>query len=51
MIPDMLFERGIHMVYCSRISDPDAFERGMIYDMNMEAVMESTQTQPTIQLA
>ncbi len=29
---------------------PDAFERGMIYDMNMEAVMQSTQTQQTIQL-
>jgi len=48
MIPDVLFERGVHMVYSSRISDPHAFERGMIYDMNMEAVMRSTQTQQTI---
>jgi len=48
MIPDVLFERGVHMVYSSRISDPAAFERGMIYDLNMEAVMQSTQTQQTI---
>jgi uncharacterized protein (DUF4213/DUF364 family) len=50
MIPDVLFERGIQMVHSSRISDPAAFERGMIYDMNMEAVMQNTQIQQTIQL-
>jgi uncharacterized protein (DUF4213/DUF364 family) len=48
MIPDVLLESGIHMVYSSRISDPNDFERGMIYDMNMEAVMQSTQIQQTI---
>jgi len=48
MIPDELFARGIHMVHSSRISDPAAFERGMIYDLNMEAVMQSTQKQQTI---
>ena len=48
MIPDVLFESGVHMVHSSRITDPHGFERGMIYDMNMEAVMQSTQTQQTI---
>jgi uncharacterized protein (DUF4213/DUF364 family) len=48
MIPDVLFASGVHMVHSSRISDADAFERGMIYDMNMEAVMQSTQKQQTI---
>jgi uncharacterized protein (DUF4213/DUF364 family) len=48
IIPDVLFERGIQMVFSSRISNAEAFERGMIYDLNMEAVMQSTQTQQTI---
>jgi len=48
IIPDELFARGVHMVHSSRISDPAAFEQGMIYDMNMEAVMQSTQKQQTI---
>ena len=51
MIPDVLFASGVHMVHSSRISDADAFERGMIYDMNMEAVMQSTQQQQTIRLS
>jgi uncharacterized protein (DUF4213/DUF364 family) len=48
IIPDVLFERGIQMVFSSRISNAEAFERGMMYDLNMEAVMQSTQTQQTI---
>jgi len=51
IIPDVLFDRGIHMVYSSWISDPQAFERGMIYDLNMEAVMQLTQKQQTIRPA
>jgi uncharacterized protein (DUF4213/DUF364 family) len=47
-IPDILFAHGVHMVHASRISDPAAFERGMINDMNMEAVMQGTQKQQTI---
>lgn len=35
-IPDVLFEHGVHMVHSSRISDPDAFERGMINDLKKE---------------
>ncbi|HTY61929.1 MAG TPA: DUF364 domain-containing protein [Acidobacteriota bacterium] len=49
MIPDELFAMGVHMVHSSRITDPAAFERGMIYDLNMEAVMQGTQKQQTIQ--
>jgi uncharacterized protein (DUF4213/DUF364 family) len=48
LIPDILFERGVHLVHSSRISDPAAFERGMVYDINMEAVMQRTQRQQTI---
>jgi uncharacterized protein len=48
MIPDEFFAAGVHRVFSSRISDPSAFERGMIYDMNMEAVMQGTQKQQTI---
>jgi len=47
-IPDVLFERGVHIVYSSRISDPESFEYGMMNDLNMEAVMQTTQTQQTI---
>jgi uncharacterized protein (DUF4213/DUF364 family) len=47
-IPDVLFEHGVHMVHSSRISDPHAFERGMINDLNMEAVMQRTQTMQAI---
>jgi hypothetical protein len=36
------------MVHSSRISDPDAFEHGMINDFNMEMVMQRTQMQQTI---
>jgi uncharacterized protein len=50
MIPDELFASGVHMVYSSRISDPAAFERGMMYDLNMEAVMQGTQTQQTVRM-
>jgi uncharacterized protein len=42
-IPDVLFERGVHMLHSSRITDPDAFDRSVVYDMNMEWVMQKTQ--------
>ncbi len=48
LIPDVLLAEGVHMVHSSRISDPAAFERGMMQDMNMEAVMQGTQKQQTI---
>jgi uncharacterized protein (DUF4213/DUF364 family) len=51
MIPDELFAGGVHMVHSSLISDASAFERGMIYDMNMEAVMQSTQQQQSISIS
>jgi hypothetical protein len=48
MIPDVLFAPGVHRVHSSRVSDPPAFERGMMDDMNMEAVMQSTQEHQAI---
>jgi uncharacterized protein (DUF4213/DUF364 family) len=48
MIPDVLFEKGVHIVQSSRISDPNALKHGMINDFNMEAVMQRTQTQQAI---
>lgn len=44
-IPDVLLARGVHLIHTSRVSDPQAFERGMLNDMNMEGVVRSTQTQ------
>jgi uncharacterized protein len=48
LIPDLLLAGGVHMVHSSRIVNPAAFERGMMNDMNMEAVMQATQTQQTV---
>ncbi len=47
-IPDVLFERGVHMIYSSRITDPDAFESGIPYAFNMESVIRETQKHQTI---
>jgi len=47
-IPDVLFERGVHMVHSSRITDPEAFDYSVIYDMNMESVMQRTQQFQTV---
>jgi uncharacterized protein (DUF4213/DUF364 family) len=48
MIPDVLLDRGVHMVHSSLICNPDTFELGLTYDLNMEAVMEETQRRQTI---
>jgi uncharacterized protein len=47
-IPDILFERGVHMIHSSRITDPDAFEVGIPYAFNMESVIRETQVHQTI---
>jgi uncharacterized protein len=47
-IPDVLFERGVHMIHSSRITDPDAFESGIPYSFNMESVIRQTQKHQTI---
>jgi uncharacterized protein len=47
-IPDVLFERGVHMLHSSRITDPEAFDRSVVYDMNMEWVMQKTQQHQTV---
>ncbi len=43
-IPDVLFERGVHLVQAHRISDPERFEEGMLEEMSLEAVVQRTQT-------
>jgi len=47
-IPDVLFERGVHMVQAHRVSDPRAFEEGMLEEMNLEATIQRTQTFQTL---
>lgn len=47
-IPDILFERGVHMIHSSRITDPEAFEAGIPYAFNMESVIRETQIYQTI---
>ena len=47
-IPDVMFERGVHMIHSSRIIDPDAFEAGIPYAFNMESVIRETQKHQTI---
>jgi uncharacterized protein (DUF4213/DUF364 family) len=47
-IPDVMFEHGVHMVHSSLISDPGAFEYGVLRELNMEQVMRQTQMQQTV---
>jgi uncharacterized protein (DUF4213/DUF364 family) len=48
-IPDVLFERGVDLVQAHRVSDPNAFEDGMLNEMNLEATIQRTQTFQTLQ--
>lgn len=48
LIPDVLLARGVHLIHTYRVSDPQAFERGMLNDLNMEGAVRSTQTQQTM---
>lgn len=43
IIPDVLFEYGVHLVQTYRISDRASFESGVLNDLNMEAVIHGTQ--------
>jgi uncharacterized protein len=47
-IPDILFERGVHMIHSSRITDPEAFEAGIPNAFNMESEIRATQKHQTI---
>jgi uncharacterized protein (DUF4213/DUF364 family) len=43
LIPEPLFARGIHAVMTYHVSDPARLEAGMLNDLNMEGVVQSTQ--------
>lgn len=50
-IPDVLFERGVHLVQAHHVSAPAAFEDAMLEEMNLEGVIQRTQTFQTLRLA
>jgi uncharacterized protein (DUF4213/DUF364 family) len=43
-IPDVLFERGVHLVQSHRVSDPRRYEEGVLEEMGLEPVVAKTQT-------
>jgi uncharacterized protein (DUF4213/DUF364 family) len=47
-IPDVLFERGVDYIHSHRMTDPEGFEKGLIKELNMERVLQSTQTMQAI---
>jgi uncharacterized protein (DUF4213/DUF364 family) len=48
MIPDVLMEQGVDAIHAHRVSDPAAFESGVLREMNMEAVIQRSQQSQTI---
>lgn len=48
LIPDVLFEKGVDYIHSHRIIDPAGFEKGVLNEMNMEAVVRSTQKSQAI---
>jgi uncharacterized protein (DUF4213/DUF364 family) len=47
-IPDVLFERGVDYIHSHRLTDPEGFEAGLINELNMERVLQTTQTMQAI---
>jgi uncharacterized protein (DUF4213/DUF364 family) len=47
-IPDILFERGVDFIHSYRIIDPKGFEEGLIKELNMERVLQTTQQMQAI---
>jgi uncharacterized protein len=47
-IPDVLFERGVHLVQAHRVSDPQAFEQAMLDEMSLEGAIQRTQIFQTL---
>jgi uncharacterized protein (DUF4213/DUF364 family) len=47
-IPDVLFERGVDCIHSHRLTDPKGFEAGLINELNMERVLQTTQTMQAI---
>jgi uncharacterized protein (DUF4213/DUF364 family) len=48
LIPDVFFEHGVDFIHSHRIIDPQAFESGVLNEMNMEAVIQRTQKSQAI---
>jgi uncharacterized protein (DUF4213/DUF364 family) len=48
LVPDVLFGRGVHAVQSYRLTDPSAFEAGMLNERSMEPVMQRTQKSQTL---
>lgn len=44
LIPEPFFARGVHTMMTYHVSDPARLEAGMLNDMNMEGVVQATQT-------
>ncbi len=48
MIPDILLEQGVESINSFRVTDPAAFEQGVMKEMNMESVIHSSQKSQSI---
>jgi uncharacterized protein (DUF4213/DUF364 family) len=48
LIPDVLFENGVHGIHSYRVSDAAAYEKGVMREMNMESVIHSSQKSQSI---
>jgi uncharacterized protein len=47
-IPDVLFERGAGYIHSHRLTDPKRFEAGLMNELNMERVLQSTQQMQSV---
>jgi uncharacterized protein len=48
LIPDVFFEQGVDFIHSHRVTDPAGFEKGVLNEMNMEAVIRSSQKSQAI---
>jgi uncharacterized protein (DUF4213/DUF364 family) len=48
LIPDVFLEQGIDGIHSYRVSDPAAFENGVLKEMNMESVIHTSQKSQSI---
>jgi uncharacterized protein len=48
LIPDVFLENHVDYIHSYRVSDPAAFENGVLKEMNMEAVIHNSQTSQAI---
>jgi uncharacterized protein (DUF4213/DUF364 family) len=48
LIPDIFLEQGVDGIHSYRVSDPAAFENGVLKEMNMESVIHTSQKSQSI---